>query len=168
VEIGPGTGANLRYFSREKVRWIGIDPNPFMHHYLRKAAERLGIPVELHTGTADHLPVPNASADAVISTLVLCCVPDQQRSLREIVRVLKPEGKFVFIEHVAAPERTRLRAVQNFVTPLWKRLGDSCHPSRETLSAIESAGFASVSYERISAPVPIVSLQIAGFATKSV
>jgi SAM-dependent methyltransferase len=167
VEIGPGTGANLRYFTPDKVRWIGIDPNPFMHCYLRAEAERLGIAVELHVGTADRLPVPDDGADAVISTLVLCCVPVQRRSMREIIRVLKPGGKFIFIEHVAAPAGTRLRRMQNLITPLWKRLGDGCHPNRDTAGELQRAGFASITYDRITAPLPIVSPQIVGVATKA-
>src|ERR1051326_4972629 len=106
VEIGPGTGANLKYLDRERVRWIGIEPNTFMDAYLHDEAQRLGIGIEIRTGTADPLPLENNSADAVISTLVLCCVPSQQQTLREVLRVLRPGGKLVFIEHVAAEPGT--------------------------------------------------------------
>ena len=167
LEIGPGTGVNLRYLASANVRWIGVEPNPFMHTYLREAAGRLGIPVELQTGTAEALPVAADSVDVVISTLVLCCVPNQQQSLREVLRVLKPGGKLVFIEHVAGPDGSWLRFVQNLVTPVWKRLGDGCMPNRETWAAIEGAGFERVTYERITAPLFIVSPQIAGEAIKA-
>ncbi|HVV47269.1 MAG TPA: class I SAM-dependent methyltransferase, partial [Bryobacteraceae bacterium] len=157
IEIGPGTGVNLRYLAPERVQWIGIETNPFMRSRLLREADRLGMRVDMRMGTADSLPAADASVDAVVCTLVLCCVPDQQRSLREVLRVLKPGGTFHFIEHVAAPRGSRLRRIQNFVTPFWSRLGDGCHPNRETLSAIERAGFASVSFESIEAPPPIVS-----------
>jgi ubiquinone/menaquinone biosynthesis C-methylase UbiE len=120
--------------------------------------------IELRVGTANDLPVSDASIDAVISTLVLCCVPDQQQTLREILRVLRPGGRLVFIEHVAAPRGSRLRRLQNLVTPIWKRLGDGCHPNRETWAELERAGFAQVTYERVTAPLPVVSPQIVGVA----
>src|SRR5690242_1017533 len=110
LEIGPGAGANLRYLRDGTVRWIGVEPNPFMERYLREEAARLGMAVELRLGTADHLPVDDGSVDAVISTLVLCCVPDQQQALQEILRALRPGGRLLFIEHVAAPHRSRLRS----------------------------------------------------------
>jgi ubiquinone/menaquinone biosynthesis C-methylase UbiE len=166
LEIGPGTGVNLRYFRGDTVRWIGIEPNFFMERYLREEAARLGMAIDFRIGTAENLPVGDGSVDAVISTLVLCCVPDQRQSLREIVRALKPGGRLVFIEHVAAANGSRLRRIQNLVTPIWKRLGDGCYPNRETWMELERAGFAQVSYDRITAPVPVVSPQIFGVAVK--
>lgn len=167
LEIGPGTGINLRYMKSGGVRWIGVEPNLHMKSYVVEEAARLGISVDLRVGTADNLPVPDATIDAVICTLVLCCVPDQQRSLGEIMRVLKPGGRFLFMEHVAAPAGSRLRRTQNWLTPIWKRLGDGCYPNRETARALESAGFAQLEYERVTAPLPVVSPQIVGAAVKA-
>jgi len=166
LEIGPGTGTNLRYLP-DGLRWIGVETNPFMLSYLNEEANRLRMPIDIRIGTADTLPVPDSSVDVVISTLVLCCVPSQRRCLREVLRVLKPGGKFVFIEHVAAPRGTRLRRIQNLVTPLWKRLGDGCHPNRETRVELEHAGFEKITCETIRAPTPIVSPQIFGAAVKA-
>jgi ubiquinone/menaquinone biosynthesis C-methylase UbiE len=90
LEIGPGTGVNLRYLRPDKVHWIGIEPNPFMQSYISEEANKLGMSVQIRIGTADKLPVSDSSVDAVISTLVLCCVPSQQRSIKEMLRVLKP------------------------------------------------------------------------------
>ena len=167
LEVGPGTGANLRYLARADVRWVGVEPNPFMKKYLQEEAARLGTQIEIRSGTAESLPAADSSQDAVIATLVLCCVKDQRISLKEVLRVLKPGGKFLFIEHVAAPRSTRLRLIQNLVTPVWKQLGDNCHPNRETWTALEQAGFGHVSYARITAPLPVVSPQIIGSALKS-
>jgi len=167
LEIGPGTGINLRYFQRPGVQWVGVEPNLFMERYLRKEAERLNMTADLRVGTADALPIEDGSMDAVISTLVLCCVHSQQQSLREIIRVLKPGGRLIFLEHVAAPPGTRLRKIQNWITPIWKRLGDGCHPNRETREELGRAGFARVECEGLMAPIPIVSPQIAGVAVKA-
>jgi ubiquinone/menaquinone biosynthesis C-methylase UbiE len=101
LEIGPGAGANLQFLSTG-VRWMGAEPNPFMHKYLRVEAGRLGRSIELCGAMAEALPLADRSADNVISTLVLCSVRDPPRALAEIRRVLRPGGKLLFIEHVAA------------------------------------------------------------------
>lgn len=165
LEIGPGAGPNLGYYPQD-CRWIGVEPNPFMHPYLRQAAERVGLAIEIRTIVAEKLPAEDQSMDAVVSTLVLCSVRDPAIVLREILRVLKPGGRFVFLEHVAAPDGTRLRKVQRIIRPVWKRLADGCHPDRETGPAIERAGFARVSYEQFRLPLGPVSTQIAGWAIK--
>jgi ubiquinone/menaquinone biosynthesis C-methylase UbiE len=167
LEIGPGTGANLRYLDPEKARWIGVEPNPFMQSYLHEEGKRLGMPIEIQIATGETLPVADASVDAVVSTLVLCCVESQQAMLQEVLRVLKPGGRLLFIEHVAALQGSWLRRIQNLLTPLWKRLGDGCHPNRETGVEVERAGFENVDYEKITAPTIIVSPQIVGVATKA-
>ena len=166
VEIGPGTGANLRFLTPGKVSWTGVDPNPFMEDYLRKEATRLGIPIDVRLGTAEHLPFADASVDVVISTLVLCSTANQEQALKEILRVLKPGGRLMFIEHVAAPRGTRLRTLQNLMTPFWKQLGDGCHPNRETWVQLERAGFARLSYERMNIPSLLVTPHIVGEASK--
>lgn len=165
LEIGPGAGPNLRYYP-ESVHWVGIEPNPYMHQYLVGAAAEHGLPVEIRTGTADALPAGDESVDTVVSTLVLCSVPDMDRALAEIGRVLRPGGRFLFVEHVAAPEGTSLRHVQHAIQPLWSVIGDGCHPDRETGRAIEAAGFAHVEIARFDMPYPIVRPHIAGVAVK--
>jgi ubiquinone/menaquinone biosynthesis C-methylase UbiE len=166
IEIGPGTGVNLSYFSHN-IRWIGIEPNPFMDKYLWQRAKELGLQVEIRRGIAEDLPAADSSADAVVSTLVLCSVSDVAKALSEILRVLKPGGRLVFVEHVAAPRGTWLRRFQTWVKPAWKRLGDGCHPDRETWVALERAGFAQLEYAHFRVSIPLVSPQIAGIAVKS-
>jgi len=167
LEIGPGTGPNLSYYPTD-IHWIGIEPNLYMYPYLKREAERLGLEIDLRSGTAEQLEVENNSMDAVVSTLVLCSVDDLAATLQEVLRVLKPGGRFFFLEHVAAPQGTRLRRVQHWIQPLWKTLGDGCRPDRETWLALEKAGFESVSYQHFRATnvPPIVSPQIIGVATK--
>ena len=165
LEIGPGTGPNLPYYPHD-IHLIGIEPNRFMYPYLEKSCGRLGINIDLRSGTAEHLSAEDNSIDAVVSTLVLCSVPDLAGSLQEILRVLKPGGRFLFIEHVAAPHGTWLRRIQRGIRPVWKVIGDGCHPDRETWIALENAGFESVDYQHFQAPFPIVSPHIVGVATK--
>ena len=165
LEIGPGTGANLTYFA-PGIRWLGIEPNPYMERYLAREAARLGRRIEVRGGTAERLDLMDASVDAVVSTLVLCSVPDQALALAEVRRVLRPGGRFVFLEHVAAPRGTWLRRAQRAIRPAWRLLGDGCSPDRETWQAIARAGFAEVALERFHLPLPIMAPHIAGVAVR--
>lgn len=167
LEIGPGTGANLSYYPQE-IHWIGIEPNPFMHDYLRDKAQTLGLTLDLRQGTAEDLGLADDSVDAVVSTLVLCSVPNLAQTLEEIRRVLKPGGRFLFVEHVAAPQGTWLRRMQQGMRPLWQALADGCHPDRDTGKALKAVGFREVSYEAFEGPVPIplVKPHILGSAVK--
>jgi len=167
LEIGPGAGVNLRHYD-PSVQWIGIEPNPYMRAYLEKEAERCGLRVDLRTGNAEQLDAADQSVDAIVSTLVLCSVPDVRRALKEIRRVLKPGAQFVFIEHVAAPRGTWLRRLQEWFKPLLVHFAEGCHPNRETWSMIESAGFSKMELHHFRAPtlLPILSPHIAGVAIR--
>lgn len=166
VEIGPGTGANLPYFGPD-VRWVGVEPNPYARARLRAEAQRLGRAVDLRDGTAAATGLPDASADAVVGTLVLCSVPDVDAALREALRLLRPGGRYVFVEHVAAPRGSGWRRVQTAVRPAWAVLADGCRPDRETGAAIQRAGFAEVRLDRFEGPAPhLVRPHIAGVAVK--
>jgi ubiquinone/menaquinone biosynthesis C-methylase UbiE len=169
VEIGPGTGANLRYVP-EGARWIGVEPNPHMHDQLRARAEREGVEADVRLAGAGGIEVDDAAADAAVSTLVLCSVPDVAQVLGEIRRVLKPGGELRFIEHVAAPRGTGLRRAQSLLKPLWYMLGDGCRIDRDIGPAIESAGFSSVDIDAFRVPKPFappwVSPHIAGTARR--
>ncbi len=165
IEIGAGTGANLPYL-KSGVRWFGVEPNPAMRRYVEHKARQLGVNAQLVEGRAERLPLASASADAVISTLVLCGVADQRAVLEEILRVLKPGGRFVFLEHVAAEPGTATRRRQRLIRPVWSLLADGCRPDRETWRAIESTGFAHLEYERFRLPLPIAGPHIAGVAIK--
>jgi ubiquinone/menaquinone biosynthesis C-methylase UbiE len=167
LEIGPGSGVNLRYVPAQS-HWRGVEPNRHMHPYLEAEAKRLGLKVEILTGNAEQLDFPDNSLDGVISTLVLCSVPNLATTLAEIRRVLKPGGKFYFVEHVAAPTGTLLRQVQDGIRPLWQILGAGCQSNRETGTALEAAGFTQVDYETFKAPIPIPIVQphIIGVAVK--
>ncbi len=167
IELGPGTGVNLPYFSK-KINWVGIEPNPFMHPYIFKKAEQLKLNIQIKCDTSDQIPFQNNSIDFVISTIVLCSVNDLFSTLKEIIRVLRPGGRFLFIEHVAANQGTSLRKIQHLVCPIWKLVGAGCHPDREIGLALKTAGFENVEYESFNASltIPIVRPHIAGIATK--
>jgi len=165
VEIGPGGGVNLRYFG-PGVRWIGVEPNPYLHDVIRARARELGRSAEVRLGRAEALPFDDGSVDTVVCSLVLCSVSDLEGTLREIRRVLRPGGRFVFIEHVADPRGGRRARLQRMVRPLWRLLADGCNPDRRTWEAIQAAGFSRVEIDHFEAPVPVVAPHIAGFAVR--
>lgn len=166
LEIGPGTGLNLAYLA-DGVYWLGLEPNPYFHPHLKRALELKGLPGEILLGQAEAIPLPQESVDAVVATLVLCSVEDPRQALAEVLRVLKPGGRFVFLEHVAAPRGSWLRRAQDLLSPPWAFLGDGCHPNRETLAFIQEAGFARVEAEAFTLPIPLVAPHVAGVAWKA-
>ena len=163
VEIGPGAGVNLPFF-RTDVRWIGVEPNPYVHAHLDATATRLGRDIEVRAGAAEELPVASRSVDAVVGTLVLCSVRDPAAVLREVRRVLKPGGRFVFMEHVAAPRGTLRRWWQRMLRPFWKALADGCHLDRDAAAAIDAAGFRSVVIDHFDLPFGVIGPHVAGTA----
>lgn len=164
VEIGPGTGANLAYLPRA-IELLAIEPNPFMRRYLAERAAERDRSLILCAGTAERIPLPDASVDAVIGTLVLCSVADPAATLREVRRVLRPGGRFLFIEHVAAPRGSWLRRAQWFARPIWACCLDGCHTDRETWASIERAGFARVQLAHFRTHPGITAPHIVGVAT---
>lgn len=166
LEIGAGSGANLGFLRRD-VRWIGIEPNPFAHDYLRERTAALDLHAELHVAPAERLPVPDASVDAVICSLVLCTVNDVAGTLSEVRRVLKPGGRFAFLEHVIGAPGTHERRVQRALRGPWMVIGDGCRPDRDTAAAIRAAGFRSFDVSHWDAPLPaIVRPHLSGVAIR--
>jgi ubiquinone/menaquinone biosynthesis C-methylase UbiE len=167
VELGSGVGANLRYLSAGSTL-IAVEPNPAMHSRLRRAAERHDVHLDLRPVSAAGTDLPDASAEVVISSLVLCSVADPAQVLAEVRRVLRPGGRFVFVEHVAAPAGTALRRLQRWVRRPWAWCFEGCSCERDLASLIRSAGFSTVDVEsyRLRSPFLPFNTQIAGVVTR--
>jgi SAM-dependent methyltransferase len=165
LEIGPGPGVNLRYYPPD-IDWFGIESNLSCDPGIRAEAERRGMRVELRAPSASALDAEDASMDAVVSTFALCTVPDPTRTLAEVLRILRPGGKFVFMEHVGAPDGTALRLLQRASRTYWVRFADGCLPDADTLPLIQAAGFSRVDYAVFSIPVPLISPHVAGVAIR--
>lgn len=146
VEIGAGAGANVRYL-RPGTKLIAVEPNAFMHPKLAARARRYGVGLEVHATGAERLPLPDSSVDAVMASLVLCTVADPDAAAREILRVLKPGGRFICIEHVAAPRNSVIGWVQRKVHRPWRWLFEGCHTHRDTGAVLTRAGFTHVAIE---------------------
>ncbi|KAF7801754.1 methyltransferase-like protein 7A [Senna tora] len=149
LEIGIGTGPNLRYYASDSsdVEVIGIDPNQKMEKYAQSSAASAGLPpskFEFIHAVGEAIPLSDASVDAVVGTLVLCSVKDVDMTLKEMKRVLRPGGLYLFVEHVGAKEGSILRFLQRILDPLQQTLADGCHLTRDTGNIISTAGFSSV------------------------
>ena len=170
LEIGSGTGINLQYYSISINKLTLTEPEPHMLNILRNNIN--GVMEEkciLAAYPADALNFPDNSFDAVVSTLVLCSVNSANNTLSEIKRVLKPGGKFYFIEHVVAKETPSLIKWQKLFQPFWIRMCGNCHLTRDTETNITNAGFEFQSIERLksSGGPPIVTPTIKGIAVNA-
>jgi len=155
LEIGGGTGSNLPHY-RDVDRVAVAEPDSFMRKKLGQKLAEARVPVEVSDAGAEALPFPDGSFDTVVSTLVLCTVPDEASALDEVRRVLRPGGRLLFIEHVrAAGSAARW---QDRLEPLWRRLLGGCHPNRDTVAAIEEAGFEIETFESFYPPDPLSGL----------
>lgn len=166
VEIGAGTGANLAHYRRATHVDL-VEPLPSMATQLRARIDA-GRPnpsastdpaappappaptAALIAGEAESLPLPDACADAVVCTLVLCSVRDVDAALAQVRRVLAPGGVFVFIEHGRG--RGMRRLVQGALTPLSRRYAANCHLDRDIRAHLVAAGFARI--EEVAVPAP--------------
>jgi ubiquinone/menaquinone biosynthesis C-methylase UbiE len=147
LEIGAGTGANLHLLP-PGAELIAVEPNVQMHERLRERCSAAGVNVTVLPTGAESIPVPDGSVDEVICSLVLCTVGDPDRALAEVRRVLRPGGRFRFVEHVAAPRPGPRQAVQRLIRRPWGWLFEGCDPGRHTVAALERAGFGSVRMEQ--------------------
>ena len=143
LEIGVGTGLNFEHYEAAS-HVTGLDPDLSL---LEKAKERIAgfLPAErarfeVIEGDAQALPFGDESFDTVVATLVLCTVPDPEKSLREAKRVLKTGGRLMLIEHVRMPSRAA-SALQDLLTPMWKHIAGGCHLNRDPEPTIRELGF---------------------------
>jgi SAM-dependent methyltransferase len=141
LEVGFGSGLNLPFYDNTKVQHVwALDPSREMWTLAEERVRGAGIPVEFLNATAEEIPLPNRSADTVLVTFTLCSLPDVQRALREMARVLKQGGELVFCEHGLAPDEN-VRRWQNRLNPIWKAFGGGCNLNRPIPSLLEQGGF---------------------------
>ena len=167
VEIGSGTGLNLRHYPVAVSELILTEPDPSMRERLEQRAQRDRPGVEILADDAGTLTLADDSADTIVSTLVLCTVDDPALVLREIARVLRPGGDLLFIEHVRS-DSPRLARWQDRLEQPWGRFASGCRCNRDTLALIRAAGFtADARRDSWRAVPPLVRPLIVGRATPS-
>jgi len=141
LELGIGSGLNLRFYPAGVQRIYGVDPSLELQERARPRASEAPAPVEFLLQSAEErLPLADSSIDTAVSTWSLCSIPDPVRALREVRRVLRPAGRLLFAEHGRSPD-ARVRLWQERVNPVWKRIGGGCHVNRPIDELIRAAGF---------------------------
>ena len=140
VEVGAGSGLNFAHYPAEVVEVVAVEPESYLRSVAEEVAAEAPVKVTVVAGVAGALPLEDASVDAGVASLVLCSVSDQAAALGELQRVIRPGGELRFYEHVVA-EDPKTRRAQRRVSRIWPHLGGGCHVDRDTVGAIEAAGF---------------------------
>ncbi|MGW7482131.1 class I SAM-dependent methyltransferase [Nonomuraea muscovyensis] len=152
IEVGAGDGTTFAHYPPEVSRVVAVEPEPRLRALAEAAAAHAPVPIEVTAGVAEHLPAVGQSVDAVVFAMVLCSIPDQASALGEAGRVLKPGGQVRFLEHVRADSSGLVRVQRLLDATVWPRLLGGCRTGRDTVAAIERAGFDVVEIERFRFP----------------
>ena len=142
VEVGAGNGMNVAHYPSDVDEVVALEPEPYLRARAEEAARSAPVGVEVGDAAAYLLPFDAGSFDAAVASLVLCTIPDSARALGELRRVLLPGGELRFMEHVRSdrPRKARLQEGLDR-SGIWPCIAGGCHCSRDTVAAIESAGF---------------------------
>jgi ubiquinone/menaquinone biosynthesis C-methylase UbiE len=147
LEIGFGTGLNLRHYPTRRVRRITtVDPNPGMHRLAQQRVRRSRIEVDQRVFSGERLPFEDNHFDCAVSTFTLCSIPNVNEAVGEVYRVLRPGGRFLFLEHGLSPE-AKVQKWQRRLNWLEMRLADGCHLDRNIKALVAAQPFASVEVE---------------------
>ena len=171
LELGAGTGLNLAHYTDAVTELVLTEPDPYMARRLRKRLDdEPPAPgrVEVVETPAEELPFDDQSFDSVVSTLVLCSVEAPAAATGEIVRVLKPDGRLLCLEHVRSGDPGLARWQDRLERP-WGWLGAGCHPNRDTVAELEAAGLetAGLAGDRLPKAPPIVRPMVRGSVSRS-
>ncbi|WP_210545900.1 class I SAM-dependent methyltransferase [Rhodoferax sp. PAMC 29310] len=141
LEVGIGTGLNMRHYDKSRVTHItGLDPALELHPLAQRRIQETGLSVTLLGLSAEAIPMPDASFDSVVITYTLCSIVDPEIALREMHRVLVPGGQVLYCEHGRAPDAS-VRRWQNRLQPVWGKLAGGCHLGRDIESLLLDTGF---------------------------
>ena len=165
LEIGAGTGTNVAAYPPVD-RLVLTEPAATMRGILARRVAREGAHATVVDAGAEALPVPTASVDTVVSTMVLCTVPDVDAALAEVVRVLKPGGRLLFIEHVHSPAGSPLRRWQDRLAKPWAAFAMGCRCDRDIVGALRRhLDVGEVHEDRWLGMPPVVRPLVVGAAT---
>ncbi|HET6473728.1 MAG TPA: class I SAM-dependent methyltransferase [Pseudomonadales bacterium] len=140
LEIGIGSGLNLKFYGAAVTSLTGLDPAGDLTDIARARADKLGKRVDLLPVSGERIPCDAQRFDTIVCTWTLCSIPNARQALDEMRRVVKPDGRLIFVEHGRSPDAGVAR-VQNFLEPAWKIIGGGCHLTRRPLDLLRAAGF---------------------------
>ncbi|HKI19871.1 MAG TPA: class I SAM-dependent methyltransferase [Isosphaeraceae bacterium] len=147
IEIGFGTGLNLDHYSSQVRRIVAVDPGEGMNRLARKRIVQSRIEVDLHSRSAERLAFEEETFDWVVSTWTLCSVPDVTQAVSEVYRVLRPGGRFVFVEHGLSDDPS-IQRWQRRLNPIQRLIGDGCRLDVDVDAVIRSQPFRTVAVDR--------------------
>ena len=150
LEIGFGTGINLSYYPEHLQQLVTVDANPGMNALAQKRIESSNIRVDNRVLNGENLPMADNTFDSVVSTWTLCSIANVEQALKEIYRVLKPGGRFFFIEHGLSDD-LKVQVWQNRLNPINKAIAVGCHLNRNIKALVETQ-FNNVTVEQFYAP----------------
>jgi ubiquinone/menaquinone biosynthesis C-methylase UbiE len=153
LEVGIGSGLNLPFFPRTITHLAGVDPSAELLSLARRKLGGVSFPVALFCRSAEELPFHERSFDTVVLTWTLCSIADPTQALAEVKRVLKPDGRLLFVEHGLSSD-AKVQKWQHRLTPVWKRIGGGCHLNRKIDALIRPAGFCIVELQTLYLPGP--------------
>lgn len=141
LEVGMGSGLNLPFYNPDNIDMVwGLEPSEGMRKKARSNLEVSKVKVEWLDLPSESIPLPDNVVDTVLLTYTLCTIPDWEKALHEMRRVLKPEGKLIFCEHGEAPD-DNIKSWQKRVNPFWKRIAGGCNLNRPIPALIDRCGF---------------------------
>lgn len=171
LEVGAGTGLNLAHYPTHIEALTLNEPDPDMQRKLKTKLKQQPPPFEVSINDAsiEALPMPDESVDTIVCTLVLCSVPDPERALKELYRVLKPQGKLLYLEHIAAQDDPSRLRMQRLIEPGWKLVAGNCHLTRHTEDTLRRSGFTieACTHESMRKAMPFLRPTIRGVAIKA-
>lgn len=161
LEIGVGSGLNFPFYGNRVEALIGIDPSSRLLAMARRRAAAAGLRAELIQGSATAIPLAEGTIDTVVMTWTLCSIPDPLLALSEMRRVLKPDGRLLFVEHGLSPE-PGIERWQHRLTPFWCHIAGGCHLDRKMDDLVRSAGFdiTALRTEYASGPRPMTYMYV--------
>ncbi len=140
LEVGIGSGLNIPFYSPDIETLVGLDPSVELWKLAHKRTAAAPFPIEYLGLSGEHIPLEDKTFDTVVTTWTLCTIPDPVTALKEMRRVLKQDGRLIFVEHGLAADR-RVQVWQNRLNPLWNQIAGGCNLNRRIDTLISEAGF---------------------------
>lgn len=156
LEMGIGSGLNLRHYAEGVTSITGVDPAAELTDKAKERADRITPPVEVLGVSGEAIPCDNNAFDTIVCTWTLCSIPNPYRAVDEMRRVLKPNGKLIFVEHGKSDE-SHIAKWQRRIEPLWKIIGGGCHLTRRADQLLVDGGFKLDSFDSGYKPGPKVA-----------